>query len=166
MVQKRIFLKGGKMSIWYHSAKFVIVLYCKNMWVKFLSIVFYNAKLTQNLHLWYENGYFLKHTWKMSIWYHSAKFVIVLDCKICGSNFWALYFTMQNGPTIHNYGTKRPRLKLRLCPLKNLLKFFRKPQHGATPTVMRTFVLLEENQLKHAYAPQQRAHQSTVWHQL
>ena len=144
------------------------------MWVKFLSIVFYYAKLTQNLHLWYENGYFLKHTWKMSIWYHSAKFVIVLDCKICGSNFWALYFTMQNGPTIHNYGTKRPLLKLRLCPLKKPFKCFSKatarcdtncnedlrsarrkptqtrlrataaraPEHGVTPTVMRTFVLL------------------------
>ena len=140
---------------------------------------------------------FLKGS-KMSIWYHSAKFVIVLDCKICGSNFWALYFTMQNGPKIHNYGTKRPRLKLRLCPLRNLLLFFRKPQHGATPTVMRTFVLLgnkpaqthlrakaarapehgvtptvmrtfvllKENQLKHSYAPKQRARQSTVWHQL
>ena len=78
MVQKRIFLKGGKMSIWYHSAKFVIVLYCKNMWVKFLSIVFYNAKLTQthvfyntkqfqNLQLWYQNGHFVFVLLKIAI---------------------------------------------------------------------------------------------------
>ena len=80
------------------------------MWAKFLSIVFYNAKRTQNSQLWYETATFEAQ---------------------------ALSF-------------KKPFKKIR------------KPQHGATPTVMRTFVLLEENQLKHAYAPQQRAHQSTV----
>ena len=36
------------------------------------------------------------------------------------------------------------------------------PEHGVAPTVMRTFVLLGKNQLKHTYAPKQRVRQSTV----
>ena len=122
MVQKRIFLKGGKMSIWYHSAKFVIVLYCKNMWVKFLSIVFYNAKRTQNSQLWYETA-----TFEAQALSFKKPFKIFPKATArCDTNCNEDLRSARRKPT-------QTRLRATAA---------RAPEHGVTPTVMRTFVLL------------------------
>ena len=112
------------------------------MWVKFLSIVFYNAKRTQNSQLWYETA-----TFEAQALFFKKPFIIFSKATArCDTNCNEDLRSARRKPT-------QTRLRATAA---------RAPEHGVTPTVMRTFVLLQENQLKHAYAPQQRAHQSKL----
>ena len=125
------------------------------MWVKFLSIVFYNAKRTQNSQLWYETATFEAQALSFKKPFKNFSKATARCDTNCNEDLRSARrkpaqtrlrakaaCAPEHGvaPTVMRtfvlLGNKPAQSHLRA-------KAARAPEHGVTPTVMRTFVLLE-----------------------